>query len=67
MDSRRQIRVDSKGDKEMTFEDAFKEELNIILKAPRQMQLYFVLKSKEGFVLRLADIEDEKTEPEIQS
>ena len=51
----------------MTFEDAFKEELNNILKAPRQMQLYFVLKSKEGFVLRLADIEDEKTEPEIQS
>ena len=32
MDSRRQIRVDSKGDKEMTFEDAFKEKVEKDLK-----------------------------------
>ena len=47
--------------------DELKKALSTILKKPHCTQLYLILKINEKLVVRLADIEDEQTEPEIQS
>lgn len=48
----------------MTIEE-IKDKLSTLLGQPYTVQVYFVLKQDGNLVLRLADIEDEKTEPEI--
>lgn len=47
----------------MTIEE-IKDKLSTLLGQPYTVQVYFVLKQDENLILRLADIEDEKTEPE---
>ena len=48
----------------MTIEE-IKDKLSTLLGQPYTVQVYFVLKQDENLILRLADIEDEKTEPEV--
>lgn len=48
----------------MTIEE-IKDKLSTLLGQPYTVQVYFVLKQDGNLVLRLADIEDEKTEPEV--
>lgn len=48
----------------MTIEE-IKDKLYTLLGQPYTVQVYFVLKQDGNLVLRLADIEDEKTEPEV--
>jgi hypothetical protein len=48
----------------MTIEE-IKDKLSTLLGQPYTVQVYFVLKQNGNLVLRLADIEDEKTEPEV--
>lgn len=48
----------------MTIEE-IKDKLSTVLGQPYTVQVYFVLKQDGNLVLRLADIEDEKTEPEV--
>lgn len=48
----------------MTIEE-IKDNLSTLLGQPYTVQVYFVLKQDGNLVLRLADIEDEKTEPEV--
>lgn len=47
--------------------DELKKALSTILEKPHCTQLYLILKINEELVVRLADIEDEQTEPAIQS
>ena len=46
--------------------DEVKNAVSAILEQPHSTQLYLILKINEEFVLRLADVEDEKAAPEIQ-
>ena len=46
--------------------ELLKERLASVLGSPRQLQIYFVIKQNDVYSLRLADIEDEKTRPEVQ-
>ena len=46
--------------------DELKKAVSTVLEQPRHTQLYLVLKINNELVLRLADVEDEKTAPEIQ-
>lgn len=48
----------------MTIEE-IRDKLSTLLGQPYTVQVYFVLKQDENLILRLADIEDEKTEPEV--
>ena len=48
----------------MTIEE-IKDKLSTLLGQPYTVQVYFVFKQDENLILRLADIEDEKTEPEV--
>lgn len=48
----------------MTIEE-IKDKLSTLLGQPYTVQVYFFLKQDENLILRLADIEDEKTEPEV--
>lgn len=48
----------------MTIEE-IKDKLSTLLGQPYTVQVCFVLKQDENLILRLADIEDEKTEPEV--
>lgn len=48
----------------MTIEE-IKDKLSTLLGQPYTVQVYFVLKQDGNLVLRLADIEDQKTEPEV--
>lgn len=48
----------------MTIEE-IKDKLSTLLGQPYTVQVYLVLKQDGNLVLRLADIEDEKTEPEV--
>ena len=48
----------------MTIEE-IKDKLSTLLGQPYTVQVYFVLKQDGNLVLRLADIEDEKTGPEV--
>ena len=48
----------------MTIEE-IKDKLSTLLGQPYTVQVYFVLNQDENLILRLADIEDEKTEPEV--
>ena len=50
----------------MTIEE-IKDKLSTLLGQPYTVQVYFVLKQDENLILRLADIEDEKTEPEVDT
>jgi hypothetical protein len=47
--------------------NTIKEELSVILESIYSTQLYFVLKSDGEYSIRLADLEDENTAPEIQN
>lgn len=47
-------------------EDELKNAVSTVLEQPHYTQVYLVLKIEGELVLRLADIEDEKTAPEIQ-
>ncbi len=46
--------------------DELKKAVSTVLEQPHHTQLYLVLKINNELVLRLADVEDEKTAPEIQ-
>lgn len=46
--------------------DELKTELSSVLNQERSVQLYFLLKVQDELVLRLADIEDKNTAPDIQ-
>lgn len=46
--------------------DELKTELSSVLNQKRSVQLYFLLKVQDELVLRLADIEDKNTAPDIQ-
>lgn len=46
--------------------DELKLSLSNILKEPCTAQMYLILKINNDFILRLADIEDETTEPELK-
>lgn len=46
--------------------DKLKEKLKSIVEAPHSMQVYFVLKAEGQFTIKLADIEEESTAPELQ-
>ena len=65
MDSNRRIYLGCKGDKEMTS-DGLKKSVSAVFEKPYQIHLYFILKEADEYSLCLADIEDEKTSPEIK-
>ena len=44
-----------------------KESIGSVLNDSYSMQLYFVLKREDQFVLRLADLEDDSAAPEVQA
>lgn len=46
--------------------DELRNSISNILEQPHHTQLYFVLKINNELILRLADVEDENTTPEIQ-
>lgn len=50
----------------MRIEDV-KESIGSVLNDSYSMQLYFVLKREDQFVLRLADLEDDSAAPEVQA
>ena len=47
-------------------QDELKKAVSTVLEQSHSTQLYLILKVNDDFVLRLADIEDENTAPEIQ-
>ena len=47
-------------------QDELKNAVSTVLEQPHSIQLYLILKVNDEFVMRLADIEDESTAPEIQ-
>lgn len=46
--------------------DELKKNVSTILQLPNHTQLYLVLKVNGQLLLKLADVEDEKSAPEIQ-
>lgn len=47
-------------------QDELKNAVSTVLEQPHSTQLYLILKVNDELVLRLADIEDDNTAPEIQ-
>ena len=47
--------------------DELKNAVSTVLEQPHYTQLYLILKINNELVMRLADIEDEETAPEIQN
>ena len=46
--------------------DELKEEISAILEQPHHTQLYLLLKENDDLIMKLANLEDNKTAPEIQ-